>query len=47
MEFYMTLMIVLDEEHVVFMDIGRSPKKTNSYEEDYNNFCDNFISTNF
>ena len=47
MAFYMILMIAQDVEHVVFMDIGRSPKKTNSYEKDYNNFCDNLTFTSF
>jgi len=43
----MTLMIVQDGAHDVFMGIGRSPKKTNAYEKDYNNSSDNFTSINF
>ena len=47
MESCMTRMIVQDVEHDVFMDIGRSSKLANTYEKDYNNFCDNFTSNNF
>jgi len=40
-------MIALDGALVVFMGIGWSPTKTNTYEKDYNNFCDNFTFTSF
>ena len=43
----MILMIALDGALVVFMVIGRSQNITNTYEEDNNNFCNNFVSISF